>query len=157
NGTAYVTVGQTTMNGATITVNNHRIVQIPDGGTASVVAGSTFGFAGDGGPAAAARINISPTNLSTSTNAADQVAQTVKILARDVGSNVGSNGEIIFTDSNNNRIRRISPSQTTCVKTGTIKIQGDNPVPSITSLNPTSANQGDGQFMLGVTGTGFIP
>src|SRR5262249_43368965 len=145
-GTAYVTVGLTTT--GTGAINNHRIVAIPDGGTATTVAGTTAGFLGDGGPAASALLNISPSPLIVGTGSINQLPETVNIATKGM--------EVIFTDSNNNRIRRLSPSQTTCTKTGTIKIGGDNPVPSITTIDPTSMNQGGAAFTLTVNGTGFI-
>lgn len=144
-GTAYVTVGPAT----NVTANN-QIVQVSTGGTATVLAGSTAGFSGDGGTAAGAQINIQPSPLVVGSGPANQLPETVNIV-------VGPTGEIFFTDSNNNRIRRISPSTVTCTKTGTITIQGDNPVPTLTVLNPNNALVGAGALTLTVEGTGFVP
>lgn len=143
--TAYVTVGP-----APNVAANNQIVQISSAGTATVIAGSVAGFSGDGGAAANARISISPSALVVGSGTSNQLPETVNIV-------VSSTGEIIFTDSNNNRIRRISSSIVTCTKTGTITIQGDNPVPALTSISPNSALQGSGAFTLTVNGSGFVP
>jgi uncharacterized protein (TIGR03437 family) len=142
-GTAYVTVGPATPSG------NNQIVAIPSGGSAAVVAGGAAGFAGDGGAASAAQLSISPSPLVVGSGTTNQLPETVNIITNGM--------EVLFTDSNNNRVRRISASVTVCTKTGTITVQGDNPVPTITSLNPTSANQNSGALTLTVSGTGFIP
>lgn len=143
-GTAFVTVGPATVGSA-----NNQIVQIPSGGSASVIAGTGTGFSGDGGAAATARLNMSPSPLVVGQGATNQLPETVGITA------VGT--QIFFTDSNNNRVRRISPSVALCTRTGTITIQGNNPTPAITTLSPTSANQNSGALTLTVNGTGFIP
>ena len=84
---------------------DHRIIKIALNGSsivALVLAGSTTpGYAGDGGFAVNALINITtqPINVA-SFNAVTLVRTTVNIA-------VGPNGEIIFTDSLNNAIRRI--------------------------------------------------
>jgi uncharacterized protein (TIGR03437 family) len=146
-GTAYVTVGLTRIGAGA--VNNHQIVQIPPGGAATVLGGSVAGFSGDGGPISGALFNMSPSALVVGPGTENQLPQTV---------NITSNGaEVLFTDSNNNRVRRISPSVTTCTKTGTITIQGNNPTPVIAELNPAGANQNSGALTLTVNGTGFIP
>ena len=144
-GTAYVTVGPA----PTVTANN-QIVQISAGGTPTVIAGTTAGFSGDGGAAANAQLSISPSALVVGTGTANQLPETVNIV-------VSPSGEIIFTDTNNNRIRRLSSSTVTCSKAGTITISGDNPVPAITSLSPTSALVGSGALTLTVNGSGFVP
>lgn len=144
-GTAYITVGPA----PGVTANN-QIVQISTGGTATVVAGTTAGFSGDGGPAANAQINISPSALVVGTGTSNQLPETVNIV-------VSPSGEIIFADANNQRIRRLSSSTVTCSKTGTITITGDNPVPVLSSLSPNSALVGSGALVLTVNGTGFVP
>ncbi|MDX2039688.1 MAG: PKD domain-containing protein [Acidobacteriota bacterium] len=144
-GTAYVTIGPAT----NVTANN-QIVQISTGGTPTVIAGTTAGFSGDGGAAASAQINIQPSALVVGTGTANQLPETVNIV-------VGPTGEIFFADSNNNRIRRVSPSTVTCTKTGTITVTGDNPVPTLALLNPSSALVGSGALNLTVEGTGFVP
>lgn len=66
------------------TAGDHRIRRVSSTGTITTVAGSgTAGFSGDGGPAIAAKLN-KPTGLA-----------------------VDNRGSIFFSDSNNNRIRRI--------------------------------------------------
>lgn len=144
-GTAYVTVGPA----LGVTANN-QIVQVSSVGTATVIAGSTAGFSGDGGAAASAQINIQPSALVVGTGPTNQLPETVNIV-------IGPTGEIFFTDSNNNRIRRISPSTATCTKTGTITVTGDNPIPTLTVLNPNSALVGGGALTMTVEGTGFVP
>lgn len=144
-GTAYVTVGPA----PNVTANN-QIVQISAGGTQTVIAGSTAGFSGDGGPAVNAQINISPSALVVGSGTSNQLPETVNIV-------LSSTGEIIFADSNNHRIRRISASTVTCSKSGTITIQGDNPVPTLSLLNPNNALAGGGSLTLSVEGTGFVP
>ncbi|MFN0108752.1 MAG: IPT/TIG domain-containing protein [Blastocatellia bacterium] len=144
-GTAYVTVGPA----PNVTANN-QIVQISAGGTATVIAGTTAGFAGDGGAASSAQLNISPSSLVVGSGAANQLPETVNIV-------VSSTGEIIFTDSNNYRIRRLSSSTVSCTKNGTITIQGDNPVPALASLSPNNALVGSGALALTVNGSNFVP
>ncbi len=144
-GTAYVTVSP-----AVGSNGNHQIVQVSGAGTATVIAGSSPGFSGDGGNASSAKIDIKPPNLVVGTIAGNELPQTVNII-------VGSNGDILFTDANNNRVRRLSPAMTTCVKTGTIAISGNNPAPTLSSISPNSALQGSGAFTLTVNGNGFVP
>lgn len=144
-GNAYVTMGPASVSGG-----NHQIVLLPASGSASVIAGAAAGFAGDGGAAASARLNISPSALVVGSGTTNQLPETVNIV-------VAANGSIFFTDSNNNRIRRLSTSLSVCTKTGTITISGDNPAPQITSLNPTSVLEDSGAFTLTVNGSGFVP
>lgn len=145
NGNAFVTVGP-----ATEAAGNHQIVQINTTGGVTVLAGSAAGFSGDGGPATNAQINISPSPLVVGNGTSNQIPETVGIA-------VSPTGEIIFADSNNNRIRRLSSSVSTCSKTGTITIQGDNPQPQLTSLDPATALMGSGSFTLTVNGANFVP
>lgn len=129
---------------------NHQIVQISSSGAVNIIAGSSPGFAGDGGPAASAQLNISPSPLVVGNGAGNQIPQLVGIA-------LGPAGDVFFTDSNNNRIRRIGAGSTVCTRTGTITIIGDNPVPQLTGLNPTSVLAGTDAFTLTVTGSGFAP
>jgi len=144
-GNAYVTNGP-----ASATSGNHQILRIDTSGATSVIAGSGPGFDGDGGPAIGALLNLAPSPLVVGSGLANQLPQTVNIV-------VTGSGEIIFADSNNNRIRRLSASLVTCTRTGTITIEGDNPSPTTTSINPTSALINSGAFTLTVNGAGFAP
>jgi len=144
-GNAYVTVAP-----APTVVANNQIVQINSSGTATVIAGTTAGFSGDGAAATNALLNISPPALVVGSGTANQLPEVANIT-------ISSAGEIIFTDTNNNRIRRLSSSTSTCTKTGTITIQGNNPQPNLASLAPTSALVSSGAFALTVNGSGFVP
>ncbi len=67
-------------------------------GTTRVVAGNgTQGFAGDDGPGAQARLNFPPIGLSI-----NDIQLTANLVAL-------SNGEILFTDTGNHRIRLLKP------------------------------------------------
>ncbi len=143
-GSAYVTDGA-----ATIGSGNNRIIRINSTGTTSVISGgSSPGFGGDGGAATGGQINISPSPLVIATGPVITAPQTVNIV-------VGQNGEIIFTDSNNNRIRRIAAAVVTCIRTGTITITGNSPAPVLSSVNPSSALQNSGAFTLTANGNNF--
>jgi uncharacterized protein (TIGR03437 family) len=144
-GTAYVTNGP-----ASSASGNHQIIRIDAAGATSVIAGSAPGFGGDGGPSASGQLSLAPSPLVVGSGATNQLPQTVNLV-------VGQNGEVLFTDSNNNRIRRIGVTQVTCVRTGQITITGDNPVPTLTSINPMSALVNSGAFTLTVNGTSFAP
>lgn len=143
-GTAYVTVSPPAR-----ASGNHQIVQVSSSGVTAVVTGGLPGFSGDDGPAATGRIRISPSELVVGTGSANQLPQTVNIA-------VGPNNELIFTDSNNNRIRRLNRATFSCERTGSITIVGANPIPQVSSLSPSSALQGGGAFTLAVDGTGFV-
>ncbi len=144
-GNAYVTNGP-----VSFTAGNHQILRIDTSMTTSVIAGSGPGYDGDGGPAIGALLNLAPSPLVVGSGMANQLPQTVNII-------VTGSGEIIFTDSNNNRIRRLSASQVVCTRTGTITIGGNNPPPTTTSINPTNALINSGAFTLTVNGTSFAP
>jgi len=81
-----------------------QILKLPiAGGTATSFTGmaNTAGFAGDGGNPASGLISIDPDPLATDTQTSTgNLVQTVGII-------VSPSGEIIFADTQNNRIRRI--------------------------------------------------
>jgi hypothetical protein len=136
-GFAYVTSAETS-----------RILRVSPDGTVIVLAGSTPGFGGDGGPATSAQINIGvPTvNIGTSSNPA-QIRQTVGITATP-------SHEIFFADSLNQRVRRLGTPLIRCVKTGSITI--NNLVPTLTAITPDILGAGSGELTLTVTGTNFV-
>ncbi|MGH9845006.1 MAG: PKD domain-containing protein, partial [Blastocatellia bacterium] len=128
----------------------NRIVRITSAGATEAVAGTTTGFDGDGGPALAAKLSFTPDPINVATLGPPVIVpQTVNIA-------VSASGEIVFADTRNNRIRRIGPGTVSCVKTGTITITGDNPVPTLSQLTPGAAVVGAREFSLTVTGSGFV-
>lgn len=86
-----------------------QIVKISPAGVVSVVAGintppvglSFFNYSGDLGDALAARLHINPPDFNP------RVTSSTETVPQTVGIALDSKGEIIFTDSNNNRVRRI--------------------------------------------------
>jgi uncharacterized protein (TIGR03437 family) len=130
--------------------NAHRIMRVAADGVVTTFAGTSRGFSGDGGPATSAQLNVAPANLNI--NSINRVETPM-----NVGIVVTTAGQILFADSNNGRIRALSPAQSVCTKTGQITIAGQNPAPVLTGLNPTSALQNSGAFTLTLTGTGFVP
>ena len=94
--------------------SNHRIRRVSPNGTITTVAGTgTFGFSGDGGPATAAQI-AAPRGIATLPD-----------------------GSILFPDSGNHRVRRISPAGviTTVAGTGTPGSLGDGGPATAAQLN----------------------
>jgi hypothetical protein len=83
---------------------SQQILKLPvAGGTATNFAGTadTAGFAGDGGNPTSAQISIDPNGLRVDTQStSENMMQTVGIV-------VSSTGEVIFADTQNNRVRRI--------------------------------------------------
>lgn len=130
--------------------NAHRVMRVAADGTVTTLAGTTRGFSGDGGAAASAQLNVAPSNLTI-----NSISQIVTPLGASIVAT--PTGELIFADSNNGRLRQLSQSFVTCTKTGQITIAGQNPAPTLTSINPTSALQGSGTFTLTANGTGFVP
>ncbi len=137
---------------AYVTLSNHHIVQVSTGGVQSPFAGTTQGFAGDGGSPTAARVDINPANIILVSGPNPITAP------QTVGIAVGPGGEVLFADAGNNRIRRVGSASTTatCVRNGTINITSNNPVPTLTTIAPMSILAGSAQFSLVVTGTGFV-
>ncbi len=150
NGIAYAITGTPPTIGG-IPTGNHRIVQISSTGSTLVLAGGTPGFDGDGGAATGGRINAAPPRLVLrSVNGLVDVPETTNIA-------VGQNGEILFTDSNNNRVRQISGQISACMRTGTVTVSGANPIPVLSSIDPTNRLNGSGAFMLRAIGDKFAP
>lgn len=83
--------------------SNHRIRRVANGVITTIAGTGTFGFSGDGGPAIAAQI-AAPRGIATLPD-----------------------GSILFPDSGNHRVRRISPTGviTTVAGTGTAGFSGD--------------------------------
>lgn len=134
---------------AYVTSADHKVFRITSAGQVSTLAGTTQGFDGDGGSAANAKLNIMPTPISIGT---------ITNIFVDVTDGIAVNaaGEVFFNDVGNNRVRRIGTGEVTCVRTGTIVINGgDNPVPTLTAISPNSRGVGQGGFALSLTGTGF--
>ena len=84
--------------------DNNLVRRVSPAGTITTVAGaSPGGFSGDGGPATAAQLNL-PQSVATT-----------------------ADGGFLIADSNNNRVRRVSPAGTitTVAGTGTVGFSGD--------------------------------
>jgi uncharacterized protein (TIGR03437 family) len=129
---------------------DNRIVRINSSGAVEPYAGAGVGFDGDGGSAESAKLSIAPDPININAIGAPlSLPTTVNIIA-------GSNGEVIFTDTRNDRVRRIGPGSVTCTKTGTITITGDNPAPTLSSMAPAFASLGGREFTLTVNGIGFV-
>jgi uncharacterized protein (TIGR03437 family) len=136
---------------AFVTSSDHKIFRITSSGQVSTYAGTTIGFEGDGGPAANAKLNLTATPIGIG---AITVGPFVDVT---IGIAVNAAGEVFFNDIGNNRVRRIGAGATTCVRTGTITINGSqNPVPTLTNLSPNSRGVNGGAFTLAVTGTNFV-
>lgn len=94
--------------------NNQRVRKINTNDTISTVAGiGTSGFAGDGGPATAARV------------------------ANPFGIALDEAGNIYFSDQSNNRIRKINSAGviSTIAGTGTVGYSGDGGAATLAQLN----------------------
>jgi sugar lactone lactonase YvrE len=83
---------------------DYRIIRIDVSATPAVATvfagGSTPGYSGDGGAPGSAQLNLLPDPISIGTTSFVPIRTTVNIT-------IGVGGEIIFTDSKNNAIRRI--------------------------------------------------
>ncbi|MFN8000574.1 MAG: IPT/TIG domain-containing protein [Acidobacteriota bacterium] len=137
-------------NAASSVSNQARIVRLAVDGTSSVIAGDTPGYSGDGGPAVNGKLAFSPDDVSIGTLGGNTRVPGVTNIT------LSNTREIIVADSNNDRIRRIAAGTVTTIKTGSITITGNNPVPTVSKLSPTLAVLGRA-FTLTVTGTGFVP
>jgi uncharacterized protein (TIGR03437 family) len=136
---------------AFVTSADHKIFRIGSGGVVTTVAGTTIGFEGDGGPATNAKLNLTATKIGIG---ALTPAPFVDVT---IGIAINAAGEVFFNDVGNNRVRRIGAGTATCVRTGTIVVNGSqNPVPTLTSLSPNSRPVNGGAFTLTVTGTNFV-
>ncbi len=130
--------------------NAHRIMRVASDGTVTTFAGTTKGYSGDGGLATSAQLSVAPSPLVISSINAIYTPMGVGIVT-------SATGDVIFADSNNGRVRILSPAKTTCTRTGQITIAGLNPSPTLSALNPTSVLAASGAFTLTLTGTGFVP
>ena len=88
-----------------LTAGDYRLIKIDLSTTPATAStfsgGSTPGYSGDGGAPAGAQLNLLPDPISISTVGTPVTIRTT------VNITIGLNGEIIFTDSKNNAIRRI--------------------------------------------------
>jgi uncharacterized protein (TIGR03437 family) len=149
NGNAYVLNAARTSTDTN--ANAHRIIRVTPAGAASVFAGSTVGFSGDGGPANAAKLNIYSSPVSLVTVGSGALADTTINMA------INSAGEIFFSDINNRRIRRIASGEVTCTRTGTITISGDGLPPTLAAITPNTRGAGTpGNFTITATGTNYV-
>ncbi|NOT60606.1 MAG: hypothetical protein HOP19_10330, partial [Acidobacteria bacterium] len=151
-GNAFVVNSQVSTNSPG--TNANQIMRVAAaGGAATTFAGTTSsGFSGDGGVATAAQLNTSPPNPVYTTGQPLLSAPTLVAIVRNA-----SNGQLIFVDSVNERLRVLSPATATCTRTGMITISGTNPAQTLTSIAPTSALAGSGAQTITLTGTGFVP
>src|SRR3989442_923035 len=105
---------------------NFRIRKVTPAGTISTVAGNgAFGFSGDGGPGTSAA------------------------LANPSGVAVDGAGNLFIGDTQNNRVRKLTPI---AVPVGV----APNPQPGIANLSPSSALAGSGGTTVVISGSGFI-
>jgi uncharacterized protein (TIGR03437 family) len=113
-----------------------RIVVTGSTGVASTFAGTDEGYSGDGGAATSAQLRLAADDFNVAT-----VGTAVNVRA-NVSITVAPNGEIIFTDSKNNAIRRLSSYSSLA--------------PTLTGLSPNSSAPGSGAFSLVLNGTNFV-
>ena len=115
--------------------NNHRIRKVSAGGTITTVAGTTAGLSGDGGPATVAQFNK---------------PQVVAVTA---------DGGYLIADSNNHRIRRVSPAGTITTVAGTTAgLSGDGGPATAAQLSvPVSvATTADGGYLIAASSNNRI-
>ncbi|MGH9800537.1 MAG: IPT/TIG domain-containing protein, partial [Blastocatellia bacterium] len=130
------------------------ILKIAANGSVTTVAGSNFGFNGDGGVALNAKLALTPTDIYVSQVQVQQFNPPSNPNMATANIVLGANGEIIFADSLNRRIRRIGAVPTTCSKSGTIIVTGNYAQPTISQLSPSTTFVAQ-PFTLTITGTGF--
>ncbi|HMV84014.1 MAG TPA: PKD domain-containing protein [Blastocatellia bacterium] len=133
-----------------------RIFRVGPGGGVETVAGTSFGFDGDGGPATSAQLaTTAPTLTIGGITPGPAYPQTINIAFSPVSPG-NAVGELIFADTGNNRIRRVGTGMTTCLKTGTITISGNHPVPTLGKIAPSYVLLGRATTLV-LNGTGFTP
>jgi sugar lactone lactonase YvrE len=114
-----------------VSTNQNRVYEVAADGTLRLVAGSSYGFSGDGGPATDARL-ASPSGLA-----------------------LDSMGNLYIADSGNHRIREVTTDGviTTIAGTGTAGLSGDGgPATSAQLSSPTSlALDADGNLYIADT------
>ena len=110
---------------------SHRLRRVSAGGTITRVAGTTAGFSGDGGPAAAAQLD------------------------NPIGVAVRPDGSILVVDRINDRLRLVSPAGTisTVAGNGTAGFAGDGGLATAAQLNnPIGvAVTAEGDYLIGDT------
>ncbi len=130
-----------------------RIARISPDGRVSTAAGQDgAGFDGDAGPALNAQINLQAPDFYVNLSGA-----ALARMPATVGIVMGTDNELFFCDSNNSRIRHITGLNNHCSQSGVITITGDNPIPVLSTISPTSAVAGDPAFTLSVRGANFLP
>ena len=98
-GNAYVTNSGTSQ---VLKITPAGLATVVAGINTTPVAGGFFNYGGDLGDARNSRLNINPADFNLKSGTSTPV-----LAPQTVGIAVSRTGEIIFTDSNNNRIRRV--------------------------------------------------
>jgi uncharacterized protein (TIGR03437 family) len=144
-GTVFVTVSPPARTGG-----NHVIVAVRPNEAARTIVGGAPGFSGDGGTASQAQIRIAPPDLVVGSGTSNQLPKMVGIV-------VGRDGELLFTDSENHRIRRLASSTLVCEQMGSIEITAPILAPVLSTITPASALQNSGPLSVTLTGANFTP
>jgi hypothetical protein len=106
---------------------NERVRRVSPAGTIRTVAGTSYGFSGDGGPAAAAQLGA-PSGLAAT-----------------------ADGGFLIAETGNHRVRRVSPAGTITTVAGTsFGLSGDGGPASLAQLHVPSgvAATADGGFLI---------